>query len=118
MNLKKTKSPIRIPPHFTYWLNEIICYHLSESILVRHEASLLMENKLALHPMETLFRTVKARKLRHALDGYSFAISACRHLSSVEVFYGASCIVFPAAPFLFSKEPNTSGGQICYYFNK
>ncbi len=86
----KKKSPgssIRILLHFTYRLNEVICSHLNDSISVKHGASLVMENKWVPYPVKTALTTGRNLKWRQALvplSLFSFATSACSHISIVE----------------------------------
>lgn len=97
-------SPIRIQLHSTYWLNEVICSHLNDSISVKHGTSLVMENKWVSCPVKTALSTGRNMKWRQALlllSLFSFATSACSHISIVEAF---RCIVYPAATSKFPKE--------------
>lgn len=80
-------SPIRILLHFTYWLNEVICSHLNDSISVKHGASLVMENKWGPYPVETTLstgRNIKRRQAPAPSSLFPFATSACCHVSIVE----------------------------------
>ncbi len=84
---KSPGSSIRILLHFTYRLNEVICSHLNDSISVKHGASLVMENKWVPYPVKTALTTGRNLKWRQALvplSLFSFATSACSHISIVE----------------------------------